>query len=83
MLIPSQTIFATQLFNADEVSKTVKKYMISTIVVSLDTYLIASILVWSADKIGRWYRLISGHVVSAWTDLVLVNDNRSHTVSRK
>ncbi|PMD29344.1 hypothetical protein L207DRAFT_240150 [Hyaloscypha variabilis F] len=64
------TIFATQLFNADEVSKTINKYKISTVVVSLITYLIASLLVWSADKIGKWCEKISRYFSSISKDLV-------------
>ena len=58
------------MFNADEVSKTINKYKISTVVVSLITYLIASLLVWSADKIGRWRGQISRYFSSISKDLV-------------
>jgi hypothetical protein len=65
-----QTTFATQLFNSGEVSETINKYKISTVVVSLVIYFTASMLVWLADKIGTWREQIADHVLSIWKDFV-------------
>jgi hypothetical protein len=49
-------LFGTQLFNADDIADTKANYRISTIVVSISTYLIAIILILVAGKLGfvRW-----------------------------
>jgi len=51
-LITAQSLFGTQLFNTDNIADTKTNYRISTIALSITTYLIALIIILVVGKLG-------------------------------
>lgn len=44
-------MFGTDLFNSEDTAETVDRFKISTIAISLSTYVFALLLIWLADKL--------------------------------
>lgn len=53
-----QTVFGTQLFNSSNVAEPISKFKVSTIAISLGTYILAIFLVWLADRLEHPHAII-------------------------